>query len=209
MPAAPFDEADRIRLTRAFGFAAAWHRVDARNGDRGVVALGERLRVAGLVLELGGSAEQAVAALVTDGPATAADPDERAHREDTIRALLGERVLALVQTAIGARDVVRADGVLARTLADERLLAAVRGGEIGSDAALLVACCAHERLDALVRALRAGVGVGAARTTAPLGAQLASQRALASALAAVLGDARIAIWIRALADEASRLVGPR
>lgn len=118
-------------------------------------------------------------------------------------------MLALVHAAAGARDVVRADGVLARTLADERLIAAVRGGEIDSDAALLVACCAHERLDGLVRALRAGVGVAAARTTAPFAAQLASERALAGALAAVLGAARVAIWIRALADEASRLVEAR
>lgn len=224
------DEADRIRLTRAFGFAASWHRLDAAPGSDGVPQLARLLRQAGLALEHGASADQAMAALVCQGPAWAVSPDERGHREGTIAALLGEKVLALVRELGDPRWAFPGGGELAWPLAKERLVAALRGGEIGDDATLLVACEELVSLDALVaRAREAGseravrdelrlVANGRPPVHAnggpplvgddgpPLPARIAWYRALANALPARLAHGRLAAAIRAGADEALRLV---
>lgn len=91
----PIPEADRSRLAEATALALAWHAGQSRKGS-GAPYASHLLQVAGLVLEHGGSIEQAIAALLHDALEDAASPEERRERERVLAERFGPRVLAMV-----------------------------------------------------------------------------------------------------------------
>ncbi|MBW2423205.1 MAG: bifunctional (p)ppGpp synthetase/guanosine-3',5'-bis(diphosphate) 3'-pyrophosphohydrolase [Deltaproteobacteria bacterium] len=83
---------DLIEATR---LAWRWHGHQTRKG-KPTSYMSHLLQVQGLVLDAGGSPEQAIAALLHDALEDADDPADRAEREDTIAARFGARVLQIV-----------------------------------------------------------------------------------------------------------------
>jgi (p)ppGpp synthase/HD superfamily hydrolase len=82
-------------LVEATRLAWCWHGHQTRKG-KPTSYMSHLLQVQGLVLDAGGSPEQAIAALLHDALEDAEDPADRAKREDTIAARFGARVLRIV-----------------------------------------------------------------------------------------------------------------
>lgn len=82
-------------FSRALTFAADKHGTQVRKGGD-IPYLGHLLSVAGLVIEAGGTEEQAIAALLHDAVEDAEDGDGRAML-DEIRAAFGDEVARIVE----------------------------------------------------------------------------------------------------------------
>jgi (p)ppGpp synthase/HD superfamily hydrolase len=85
----------RPALLAATGLAWTWHGHLTRKG-RATSYLSHLLAVQGLVIESGGSPDQAIAALLHDALEDVPDRAARAEREREIRARFGEPVLRIV-----------------------------------------------------------------------------------------------------------------
>lgn len=89
------DDEARARLVDATEHAYRWHQGQRRN-ETEIPYASHLLQVQGLVLEHGGDADQAIAALLHDSLEDAGTPAERAAREKQIRERFGARVLEIV-----------------------------------------------------------------------------------------------------------------
>ncbi len=87
--------AARPQLVEATRLAWEWHGDQTRKG-KPVSYMSHLLQVEGLVIEAGGGAEEAIAALLHDSLEDAPDPTSRENREATIDARFGETVLQIV-----------------------------------------------------------------------------------------------------------------
>lgn len=86
---------ERTRLVRATDLAWAWHGAQTRKG-RPTSYMSHLVQVQGLVIDAGGGADEAIAALLHDGLEDAETPEERAERERTIQQEFGTAVLRIV-----------------------------------------------------------------------------------------------------------------
>ena len=86
---------EQKRLVEATEYAYAWHSGQRRKMTD-IPYVSHLLQVAGLVIEHGGCADQAIAGLLHDSLEDAPDSEERAHREGVIRENFGEAVLRMV-----------------------------------------------------------------------------------------------------------------
>ena len=91
---------DRARLADAVSFALEAHAAQTRKGTR-IPYVSHLLQVAGLVLEHGGDAEQAIAAVLHDAIEDCEDVDA-----ETLRARFGESVTEIV---VQCSDVLPGD----------------------------------------------------------------------------------------------------
>jgi (p)ppGpp synthase/HD superfamily hydrolase len=82
-------------LLKATELAWRWHGTQTRKGKTAPY-MSHLLQVQGLVLEHGGSDEQAIAALLHDALEDAESPAERSHRETEIETRFGSQVLRIV-----------------------------------------------------------------------------------------------------------------
>jgi len=82
-------------LVEATRLAWLWHGHQTRKG-KPTSYMSHLLQVQGLVLDAGGSPEQAIAALLHDALEDAESPADRAGREETIETRFGARVLRIV-----------------------------------------------------------------------------------------------------------------
>jgi len=80
------------RFSEALVFAASLHRHQIRKGPGGTPYLGHLLTVAGIVLEYGGTEDEAIAALLHDAVEDQGGPPTR----EAIRRIFGEHVAAIV-----------------------------------------------------------------------------------------------------------------
>lgn len=138
---------DQGRLSRAVGLAAGWHAAQTRKSS-GVPYLSHLLQVSGLVLEHGGTVDQAVAGLVHD-----AVEDTDATLEE-IAAELGSSVASIVDhctdTLPGDSAEEKSPWPVRKARYVERLRAAP------SEAVLVAACDKLHNLTSLVAEIRAG-----------------------------------------------------
>ena len=86
---------DRARLLEATECAYRWHEGQRRKQTE-IPYVSHVLQVQGLVLEHGGDADQAIAALLHDSLEDAPNAAERARREKLIQERFGEGVLEIV-----------------------------------------------------------------------------------------------------------------
>ena len=87
--------ADQHRLLEATRLAWRWHGLQTRKG-KPVSYMSHLLQVQGLVIDAGGNAEEAIAALLHDSLEDAPDPEERLKREEQIADRFGHAVLQIV-----------------------------------------------------------------------------------------------------------------
>jgi (p)ppGpp synthase/HD superfamily hydrolase len=87
--------ADQHRLLEATRLAWRWHGLQTRKG-KPVSYMSHLLQVQGLVIDAGGNAEEAIAALLHDSLEDAPDPEERLEREEQIADRFGQAVLQIV-----------------------------------------------------------------------------------------------------------------
>jgi len=87
--------ADERRLLEATQLAWRWHGGQTRKG-KPVSYMSHLLQVQGLVINAGGSAEEAIAALLHDSLEDAPSSEDRADREGQIAARFGQAVLRIV-----------------------------------------------------------------------------------------------------------------
>jgi (p)ppGpp synthase/HD superfamily hydrolase len=158
------DDRDRRRLSLAVDRALAWHGDQRRKGTA-VPYVSHLLQVAGLVLELGGSVDQAVAGLLHD-----AVEDTTATLAD-VEADFGPTVAAIVADCT---DTLPGDTPERKSPWRERKERHLRRlAELGSESALVAACDKRHNLASLVADLRArGPDEVAASFSAPPEAQL-------------------------------------
>jgi GTP pyrophosphokinase len=158
------NEGERRRLALAVERALAWHAHQRRKGSA-VPYVSHLLQVAGHVLELGGSVDQAVAALLHDA---VEDTDATLG---AIEADFGPRAAAIVADCT---DTFPGDTPGRKSpwrQRKERHLA--RLAELGPESALVVACDKRHNLASMVAELRAeGVDAVAPRFSAPPDEQL-------------------------------------
>jgi (p)ppGpp synthase/HD superfamily hydrolase len=87
--------AEQHRLLEATRLAWRWHGLQTRKG-KPVSYMSHLLQVQGLVIDAGGNAEEAIAALLHDSLEDAPDPEERLEREEQIADRFGQAVLRIV-----------------------------------------------------------------------------------------------------------------
>ena len=95
-PLAPIDAATQSSLVAATTFAYRWHGDQTRKGSK-IPYISHLLQVKGLVLEHGGDAEQAIAALLHDSLEDAENPDIARTRAADIVENFGAGALAIVR----------------------------------------------------------------------------------------------------------------
>jgi len=93
--AGALSEQEQADLAAATALALEWHGAQERKGSR-VPYVSHLLQVAGLVLEHGGDAEQAAAALLHDALEDAPSPGHRTDRERRILDALGPGAVQIV-----------------------------------------------------------------------------------------------------------------
>ena len=146
------DSQDRRRLGEAFGFALEAHAGQTRKGSEAPYA-SHLLQVAGLALECGGDAEQAVAALLHDTVEDCPGIDEA-----QIAARFGPGVARIVGDCT---DTLPGDVPRAEQPWEERKRALLEKLAAAPDRSLLVAACDKQsNLRALLRDTRADGGTG-------------------------------------------------
>jgi (p)ppGpp synthase/HD superfamily hydrolase len=143
----PLTSDDRARLHRATDFALEWHAEQHRKGTE-IPYLSHLLQVAGLVIEHGGSVDQAVAALLHDSLEDAESPDERRMREASIAREFGDGVLEVV---LACSDTRPDEAQTTKGPWKERKLRYLEQLRSADAACLLVAACdKHHNLHSLV-----------------------------------------------------------
>jgi (p)ppGpp synthase/HD superfamily hydrolase len=129
--------AHQQRLLEATQLAWRWHGHQTRKG-KPISYMSHLLQVQGLVINAGGSADEAIAALLHDSLEDAPDPEERAEREGQIADRFGQAVLRIV---LDCSDTTAAEAGSNKgpwRVRKERYMAQLRGAEQSS---LLVAAC--------------------------------------------------------------------
>lgn len=143
--------ADEARMQEATRLAWRWHGLQTRKG-KAISYMSHLLQVQGLVLAAGGSAEQAIAALLHDSLEDAPTPSERTEREERIESSFGRAVLRMV---LDCTDTLASEtGENKEPWRDrkERYLNQLRNAEPASR--LVAACDKRHNLDDLVWDLR-------------------------------------------------------
>ena len=125
------------RMAVATALAWEWHGEQTRKG-RSTSYMSHLLQVQGLVIEAGGDAEQAIAALLHDGLEDAPDPPERARRETVIQEHFGGTVLQIVLDCTDTAPTEAGENKGPWRARKERYLDQLRAASVGS---LLVAAC--------------------------------------------------------------------
>lgn len=136
------ERGDQARLTRALAFALAHHGDQTRKG-REVPYVSHLLQVCGRVLEMGGTVDQGVAALLHD----VVEDTPASH--DEVRAEFGDVVAEIVEVCT---DTLPGDDPVNKTpwkARKVRYVAALTAA--GRSSALVVACDKWHNLGALVR----------------------------------------------------------
>ena len=129
--------ADEQRLLEATRLAWQWHGHQTRKG-KSTSYMSHLLQVQGLVISVGGGADEAIAALLHDSLEDAPDPAERAVREGQIADRFGQAVLRIV---LDCSDTTAEEAGASKgpwRERKERYMAQLRGAERSS---LLVAAC--------------------------------------------------------------------
>ena len=129
--------ASQPRLVEATRLAWRWHGRQTRKG-KPVSYMSHLLQVQGLVIDAGGNAEEAIAALLHDSLEDAPSPHDRAEREEQIADRFGQAVLQIV---LDCTDTTAAEAGANKgpwRERKERYLTQLRGAERSS---LLVAAC--------------------------------------------------------------------
>ena len=138
---------DQERLARAVGLAARWH-ADQQRKATGAPYLSHLLLVAGMVLEHGGTVDQAVAALLHDAV------EDTSATLDDISAALGPEVATIVDHCT---DTLPGDTPSAKSpwpVRKARYVARLR--DAPTQVALVAACDKVHNLTALVAEARSG-----------------------------------------------------
>ena len=139
------------QLLEATRLAWRWHGRQTRKGKTSPY-MSHLLQVQGLVINAGGNAEQAIAALLHDSLEDAPNPEERADRETHIASRFGPAVLQIVLDCTDTTPAEAGSNKGPWRVRKERYLAQLRGAE---PASLLVAACdKHHNLGDLVSDLR-------------------------------------------------------
>jgi (p)ppGpp synthase/HD superfamily hydrolase len=129
--------AEERRLLDATQLAWRWHGRQTRKG-KPISYMSHLLQVQGLVIDAGGGAEEAIAALLHDSLEDAPSPKERAEREVQIAADFGQAVLRIV---LDCTDTTATESEANKgpwRARKERYLSQLRGAD---PASLLVAAC--------------------------------------------------------------------
>jgi (p)ppGpp synthase/HD superfamily hydrolase len=141
------DPSKRARLVEATEIAHRWHSTQLRKGTK-IPYISHLVQVEGLVLEHGGDAEQAIAALLHDAIEDAETPAEGEERAREIELRFGASVLAMVRdcTDTGPGEAGASKGPWRER--KERYLARLGNA---SDRSLLIAVCdKRHNLNAIV-----------------------------------------------------------
>lgn len=133
----PLSPEDRRALTRASQLALEWHADQHRKGTD-IPYVSHLFQVKGLVLEHGGSVEQAIAALLHDSLEDAESADERERREDIIASEFSDEVLTTVRICSDTLPDEAMDTKRPWEERKQRYMQQLRGAD---DASLLVAAC--------------------------------------------------------------------
>jgi (p)ppGpp synthase/HD superfamily hydrolase len=139
------------QLLEATQLAWRWHGRQKRKGKSSPY-MSHLLQVQGLVIDAGGNAEQAIAALLHDSLEDAPSPEERADRETIIESRFGGAVLQIV---LDCTDTTRAEAGSNKgpwRARKERYLAQLRSA--GPASLLVAACDKRHNLGDLVSDLR-------------------------------------------------------
>ena len=142
---------DERRLLEATRLAWRWHGRQMRKG-KNISYMSHLLQVQGLVISAGGSAEEAIAALLHDSLEDAPSPDDRAEREERIAARFGQAVLQIVLDCTDTTAAESGSNKGPWRERKERYLTQLRGAERAS--LLVAACDKRHNLDDLVWDLR-------------------------------------------------------
>ena len=143
--------ADERGLLEATQLAWRWHGHQTRKG-KNTSYMSHLLQVQGLVINAGGRAEEAIAALLHDSLEDAPSPEVRREREELIAARFGQAVLQIV---LDCTDTTAADAGSNKDPwreRKERYLTQLRGAERAS--LLVAACDKRHNLDDLIWDLR-------------------------------------------------------
>ena len=139
------------RLVEATQLAWRWHGTQTRKG-RATSYMSHLCQVHGIVIGAGGSAEEAIAALLHDALEDAPDSAERAERERTIEARFGQAVLEIVLDLTDTTVEDSADAKGPWRERKDRYLAQLRAASAPS--LLVAACDKRQNLSDLVNDLR-------------------------------------------------------
>jgi len=142
---------DRARLVRAMDLAWDWHGAQTRKG-RPTSYVSHLVQVQGLVLDAGGGADEAIAALLHDGLEDAETPAERADREAILASEFGPAVLHIVLDCTDTTPDEAGERKGAWRPRKERYLEQLRGA--GPASRLVAACDKRQNLGDLVSDLR-------------------------------------------------------
>jgi len=146
-------EAQRL-LALAHQLALEWHADQTRKGSD-IPYISHLSQVKGLVLEHGGSVDQAVAALLHDCLEDAPNPRERAVREAVILREFGEPVLEMVHDCTDTRADEAAGSKAPWKERKQRYLEHLEElHQVHPDSVLVAACDKRHNLHALVWDIR-------------------------------------------------------
>ena len=143
--------AQERRLLDATQLAWRWHGRQTRKG-KPISYMSHLLQVQGLVIDAGGSAEEAIAALLHDSLEDAPSPDDRAEREELIAARFGQAVLRIVLDCTDTTPTESNSNKGPWRERKERYLAQLRRADRAS--LLVAACDKRHNLGDLVSDLR-------------------------------------------------------
>ncbi len=143
--------AEEQQLLEATQLAWRWHGLQTRKG-KPVSYMSHLLQVQGLVIDAGGSPEEAIAALLHDSLEDASSPSDRAEREEVIATRFGATVLRIVLdcTDTTADEAGSEKGPWRER--KERYLSQLRAADASSR--LVAACDKRHNLGDLVSDLR-------------------------------------------------------
>ena len=160
---------DRARLVRAMDLAWDWHGSQTRKG-RPTSYVSHLVQVQGLVLDAGGSADEAIAALLHDGLEDAETPEERADREAILASDFGPAVLRIGLDCTDTTPDEAGASKGAWRPRKERYLEQLR--RAGPASRLVAACDKRQNLGDLVSDLRLEGGATLERFNAGAAEQL-------------------------------------
>jgi (p)ppGpp synthase/HD superfamily hydrolase len=147
----PLDESDQERLSQANRLALRWHADQHRKGSQ-IPYMSHLAQVAGLVLEHGGTIDQAVAGLLHDALEDAGSPKERAERVEIIARNFGDDVLTMVNDCTDTEEGEALESKAPWRKRKERHLDHL--SSVGPRSLLVAACDKRHNLHALVWDLR-------------------------------------------------------
>ncbi len=99
------------RFTEALVLAASLHRSQVRKGPKPIPYIGHLLSVAGIVIDFGGTEDEAIAALLHDALEDQGGPPTR----DTIRRIFGDEVADMVQACSDTDEKLKPEWKIRKT----------------------------------------------------------------------------------------------